>query len=104
MKLYVCYGTWRKAGPGVHPCGVAYEALRGAGYVPAVIRSYGLGPMPGVFNFTPGRREVKRLTGNHWVPVIVADDGTVVQESKRIAEWAQVHPAQGAGRPGSEAR
>jgi hypothetical protein len=91
VKLYVCYGTWRKAGPRTHPCGVAYEALKGAGYVPEVVRSFGLGLLPGIFNLTPGRREVKRLTGNHWVPVMVADDGTVVQGSKRIAEWAHVH-------------
>ncbi len=94
MKLYVCYGTWKPAPrPGGHPCGVAYEALKQAGYDPEVIRSYGLGALPGILNFTPGRREVKRLTGNYWVPVLVADDGTVVQGSKRIAEWAQVHPA-----------
>jgi hypothetical protein len=48
--------------------------------------------LPGIFNLTPGRREVKRLTGNYWVPVLVADDGTVMQGSKRIAEWAGVHP------------
>jgi hypothetical protein len=103
MKLYVCYGTWRKAGPRVHPCGVAYGALRGAGYVPEVVRSYGLGPMPGIFNLTPGRREVKRLTGNYWVSAMVADDGTIVQGSKKIAEWAQLHPARGGGRQGSDA-
>ena len=58
---------------------MAYEALRDAGYVPEVVRSYGLGPLPGILNFTPGRREVKRLTSNYWVPVMVGDDGTVVQ-------------------------
>jgi hypothetical protein len=94
MKLYVCYGTWKRAPrPGGHPCGVAYGALRNAGYDPEVIRSYGLGALPEIFNLTPGRREVRRLTGNHWVPVMVADDGTVVQGSRRIVEWAQVHPA-----------
>jgi hypothetical protein len=93
MKLYVCYGTWKRAPrPGGHPCGVAYEALRKAGYDPEVIRSYGAGPL-GTFNFTPGRREVKRLTGNYWVPLLVNDDGATIQGSKRIAEWAQVHPA-----------
>ena len=103
MKLYVCYGTWSKAGPRTHPCGVAYEALTDAGYVPEVVRSFGLGPLPGIFNLTPGRREVKRLTGNYWVPVMVADDGTVVQSSRRIAEWAQVHPAHAGSQVASEA-
>ena len=32
--------------------------------------------LPGIFNQTRGRREVKRLTGNYWVPVLVTDDGT----------------------------
>jgi hypothetical protein len=95
MKLYVCYGTWKRAPrPGGHPCGVAYEAVTKAGYDPQVIRSYGAGPL-GIFNVTPGRREVKRLTGNYWVPLLVADDGTTVQGSKRIVEWAEVHPATG---------
>jgi hypothetical protein len=93
MKLYVCYGTWKPAPrPGGHPCGVAYEALKNAGYEPQVIRSYGSGLFGGL-NFTPGRREVKRLTGNYWVPLLVADDGTLVQGSKRIADWAEAHPA-----------
>jgi hypothetical protein len=98
MKLYVCYGTWRRVGPKSHPCGVAYDALKDAGYVPEVIRCFGLGPLPGIFNLTRGRREARRLTGNHWVPVMLADDGTVVQGSKRIAEWAAVHPAQAGNR------
>ena len=105
MKLYVCYGTWKPAPrPGGHPCGRAYHALKDAGHSPEVIRSYGLGMLPAVFNQTPGRKEVTRLTGNHWVPALVTDDGTVIQGSGRIIEWAQAHPApvpSGAGpRPG----
>ena len=38
---------------------------------------------------TSGRREVKQLTGNHWVPALVADDGTVIQGSREIIEWAK---------------
>jgi hypothetical protein len=49
--------------------------------------------LPSVFNLTPGRREVKRLTGNYWVPVLVADDGAVVQGSHQIADWARANPA-----------
>jgi hypothetical protein len=94
MKLYVCYGTWKPAPrPGGHPCGHAYHALRDAGHDPQVIRSYGLGVLPGIFNRTPGRQEVKRLTGNYWVPVLVADDETVIQGSDKISEWARAHPA-----------
>ena len=94
MKLYVCYGTWKPAPrPGGHPCGVAYHALRDAGYDPEVKRAYGLGPLPFLNHLTSGRREVKNLTGNWWVPVMVADDGTVIQGSREIEEWAQAHPA-----------
>jgi hypothetical protein len=97
MKLYVCYGTWKAAPrPGGHPCGTAHQGLVEAGYEPEVIRSYGLGGLPDLFNNTAGRREVKRLTGNHWVPALVTDDGTVVQGSREIAAWAKAHPAQAA--------
>ena len=42
----------------------------------------------------PGRRkEVKRLTGKTWVPVLVTDDDSVISGSKEIAAWAQEHPA-----------
>ena len=94
MKLYVCYGTWKPAPrPGGHPCGVAYHALKDVGYDPEVRRVYGLGMLPDSLNVTPGRREVKRLTGSMWVPVLVADDGQVIQGSREIAAWAQANPA-----------
>lgn len=103
MKLYVCYGTWKVAPrPGGHPCGVAYEALTGAGHRPQVVRSYGLGILPDALNFTPGRREVKRLTGNHWVPALVTDDGGVVQGSREIADWARANPAGSRGDAGAQ--
>ena len=89
MKLYVCYGTFRFAPrPGGHPCGNAYHALVEAGHKPEVIRAYGWGALPEVFNQTPGRREIKRLTGNSWVPALVTDDGEVVQGSDKIIAWA----------------
>jgi len=94
MKLYVCYGTWTAGKPvHAHPCGEAHQALIAAGHRPEVVRSYGLGPLPGLINdFTP-RREVKRLTGNYWVPVAVTDDGEVIQGSQRIIDWARANPA-----------
>jgi hypothetical protein len=96
MKLYVCYGTFGSPRPGGHPCGNAHKALTEAGYDPEVVKSYGLGILPDVFNRTKGRREVKELTGSNMVPVLVTDDGTVVSDSKNIVEWAKAHPA-GAG-------
>lgn len=98
MKLYVCWGTfpvpWPRSGdswkPGAHPCKRAYDALRQAGHEPEVIRVYGLAPLPDI---TKGRREVKRLTGESFVPVLVLDDGEVISDSKTIAAWAQANPA-----------
>jgi hypothetical protein len=94
MKLYVCYGTWKPAPrPGGHPCGRAYHSLKDAGHDPDVVRAYGLGVLPDAFNQTSGRKEVKRLTGNSWVPALVLDDGTTVQGSDKIVEWAEANPA-----------
>ena len=96
MKLYVSYGTFSSPRPGGHPCGNAHKALTEAGYDPEVIKSYGLGILPDVFNRTKGRKAVKELTGSNMVPVLVTDDGEAISDSKNIVEWAKAHPA-GAG-------
>ena len=57
------------------------------------MKSYGLGLLPGVFNQTPGRREVQELTGNRWVPTLVLDDGTAIDDSRAIIDWARANPA-----------
>ncbi len=93
MKLYVCWNA--KRGPLGHACGNAYHALRQAGHDPEVIRAYGLGVLPDLFNRTEGRREAKRLTSSKTVPVLVTDEGQVVSHSKEIAAWAREHPASG---------
>ncbi len=91
MKLYVCWGTFPvPVRPGGHPCANAYHALRDAGHDPEVVKTYGLAPLP---DLTSGRKEVKRLTGKSWVPVLVLDDGEVVEDSKQIVAWAKAHPA-----------
>jgi len=93
MKLYVCYGTFPTPRPGGHPCANAYHALEDAGHDPRVIKSYGLGMLPGVFNHTSGRREVERLTGNRMVPTLDLGDGTVIDGSEEIVAWAKANPA-----------
>ena len=91
MKLYVCYGTFVS---GQHPCGVAHQALVDAGHEPEVARALGWRILPDFpFNQTPGRREVKRLTGNSTVPTLVLDDDEVVDGSKAIVAWARANPA-----------
>ena len=98
MKLYVCWGTfpvpWPRKGaswrPAAHPCRRAFDALVAAGYTPEVAKTYSFGSLPAI---TPGRREVKRLTGQRLVPVLVLDSGEVVHESQNIVDWAAEHPA-----------
>ena len=93
MKLYVCWGTFpTPRPPHGHPCRNAYKALREAGYDPEVEKVQGLGIGP-LKLMTDGRREVQELTGSPVVPVLVTDDGEVINESQRIAEWAESHPA-----------
>ncbi len=93
MKLYICWGTFPTVRPGGHPCRNAYLALKDAGHEPELVRSYGLALFGPLLNQTPGRREVKRLTGNNWVPTLVLDDGTVIDGSHEIANWARANPA-----------
>ena len=93
MKLYVCWGTFKTPRPGGHPCANAYHALKDAGHDPELVLSYGLAPLPGIFNRTSGRRRVQELTGNRWVPTLLLDDDTVVDGSHEIMEWAQANPA-----------
>jgi hypothetical protein len=103
VKIYICYGNFKSPRPGGHPCRNANEALKDAGYKPEVIKSYGLGILPGPFNHTRGRREVKELTGNYMVPALVLDDGTVIQGSHEIVDWAQAHPAGASAASGAAA-
>jgi hypothetical protein len=87
VRLYVCWGLFKTPNPG-HPCRNAYDALVAAGYEPEVVRSYGWGLLPAFLNRSRGRREVRALTGASWVPVLVTDDGEVVQGSSKIRSWA----------------
>jgi hypothetical protein len=106
MKLYVCWGTfpvpWPRTGnpwrPSGHPCKIAHDALKEAGHSPEVVKCYGLAPLPDI---TRGRKKVKQLTGESFVPVLVLDDGEVIKDSKNIAVWARDNPA---GLSGSGAR
>lgn len=93
MKLYICWGTFQTPRPGGHPCANAFHALEDAGHKPEVIKSYGFAPLPDFLNQTRGRREVKELTGKRWVPALLLDDGTVIDGSQKIVDWAAANPA-----------
>jgi hypothetical protein len=105
MKLYVCWGTFavpwpRKSGSwraGAHPCKKAFDALKQAGHSPDVVKAYGFALLPDV---TRGRKEVKQLTGESFVPVLVLDDGRVIKDSTNIVAWARENPAGHASRAG----
>ena len=91
MRLYVCWGLFRTPKPG-HPCRNAYDALVSAGLRPEVVRCYGWGLLPEALNRTKGRRRVRALTGQDWVPVLETGARAIVG-SKQIAEWASDHPS-----------
>jgi hypothetical protein len=65
--------------------------LTEAGHTPEVVRVYGFGQLPDV---TGGRRQVRRLTGQSFVPVVVLDDGEVIKDSKNIVAWARENPGE----------
>jgi hypothetical protein len=99
MRLYICWGTFQTPRPGGHPCANAYEALVEAGWEPEVKRQYGWGALPSFMN--PTRSEVRDLTGDDWVPVLVTDDGEVIKDSKRIVQWTKDNPATGSDQSSS---
>jgi hypothetical protein len=96
MKLYVCWGTFPTPRPGGHPCANAYHALKDAGWDPEVEKTYGLGILGSALN--PTRKPVREATGQNMVPVLITDDGEVIQDSKAIVAWAKANPAVGAER------
>ena len=69
-----------------------------AGCDPEVTKTYGWGAAGNTLN--PTRKQIRDLTGQNWVPVLVTDDGEVIQGSTKIVEWAQAQPpADGVGPP-----
>jgi glutathione S-transferase len=56
---------------------------------------------PTSFNLTPGRRKVKKLTGETTVPVLVTGEGEVVAGSREIVAWAERSAARPNRRPES---
>ncbi|MDQ3434951.1 MAG: glutathione S-transferase domain-containing protein [Actinomycetota bacterium] len=64
--------------------------MKDAGHSPDVVKVYSLASLP---DLTAGRKEVKRLTGESFVPVLVLDDGQVIRDSRNIVDWARSNPA-----------
>lgn len=91
MVLYTC-GMKDSGAAFRHPCAVAAGALREAGWDPE------LRPVPG-YKLLPWTRrgeeraQVRELSGQEDVPVLVVDDGTVVSGTRHIVDWARSHSA-----------
>ena len=88
MVLYTCPARKHGANAPIvkHPCGVAAEALDRAGqsYEVSVVGGFKKIPLS-----RRGRRnEIRALTGQDDVPVLVLDDGTTVQGTAAIVDWA----------------
>jgi glutaredoxin 2 len=93
MLLYTCPARTHGASTPLvkHPCGVAAKALDDAGH------SYMVKVVGGFKNVPLSRRgrrgEIRELTGQEDVPVLVLDDSSTIVGSAEIVTWAQSHPA-----------
>ena len=96
MVLYTC-GQKKHAGnlgPLSHPCGRAANALDDAGhpYELKVVGGYRLMPWTWASR-SDDRAEIRELSGQDNVPILVLNDGDVVSGSGAIARWAKDHSA-----------
>ena len=86
MKLYTCGQREHAAALG-HPCGRAAKALRDAGHEFEIEEVEGYRLMP--WTRRGKRDEIRDLSGQENVPVLVLDDGEVVAGSGSIVRWAK---------------
>jgi glutaredoxin len=90
--LYTCGQKKSLASLG-HACGRAAKALDEAGY------EYEIRALPGyrLLPWTWGERrnsrdEVKEITGQINLPVLLLDEGRAIVGSGEIVDWAHAHP------------
>ncbi len=91
MDLYTCPARTHGANAPIvkHPCGVAAQALDNAGHTYTVKVVGGFKNLP--FSRRGKRDEIRELTGQEDVPVLVLDDGSTIDGSGAIVEWAAAH-------------
>lgn len=89
MKLYIC---WSTNGSDHHDCAKVHRAVTEAGHTPEVVKARGQEHLP-VFLQGRARREVFAMTGSYFVPVLVLDDGTALNDPDAVVAWAAAHPA-----------
>jgi glutathione S-transferase len=94
VVLYTC--GQKKRGPGfAHPCAKAAKALDAAGYRYELKTAGSYRLMPWTWGHREeDRTEVRELSGQNLVPILVLDDGEVISGSGEIARWAGEHPAE----------
>ena len=89
VVLYTCPA--KKVGGSMHPCAKAANALDDAGY------EYELKAVRGfkipLTRLGGARDEIRELSGQDDVPILVLDDGEVVTGNREIVNWAQAHPS-----------
>ncbi|HEX2706838.1 MAG TPA: glutathione S-transferase N-terminal domain-containing protein [Solirubrobacterales bacterium] len=89
LTLYVCHID--EGGPRPHACRRTQEALRANGHTYEKV-IFARGHYFGLF--TKGRRpELKALSGQEKLPVLVLEDGTTISGSAKIIAWAEQTPA-----------
>lgn len=89
MDLYTCPARTHGASAPLikHPCGVAAKALDEAGYTYSVVVVGGFKNVP--MSRRGKRDEIIAMTGQPDVPVLVLEDGTTIQGSGAIVDWAR---------------
>jgi glutathione S-transferase len=88
MKLYTCGQRDKQASLG-HPCGRAARALREAGHEFEIEEVEGYRLLP--WTRRGKREEIRRISGQENVPVLVLDDGEVISGSGDVARWARAN-------------
>jgi hypothetical protein len=101
MVLYVCANGTAFGGlpkPIAHPCGRAAKALDDAGHSYEVKKVKGgtlkLWTWP---SRSRDRTEIRELSGQNAVPILVLDDGSVVSGTDTIIDWAKTNSPVAAG-------
>jgi glutathione S-transferase len=94
MKLYTCPAGKHGANDLMlikHPCGRAAKALDQAGHAYELQSVGGFKGLP--WTRRGKREEIRDLTGQEDVPVLVLDDGEAIAGTSAIVAWAKDHPA-----------
>jgi glutaredoxin len=92
VVLYTCGQKKSLASLG-HACGRAAKALDEAGYEYEIRALPGYRLLPWTWDERRNNRdEVKEITGQINLPVLLLDEGRAIVGSGEIVDWARAHP------------